>query len=106
VLPDLRYALQQRYKSIAAVYPVERLSAPPPNHIGYALPRAQNVQDAVKVFQLETESFPKDWNAFDSLGEAYEKAGQRQFALQAYKRSVELNTKNANGVTMIQKLEQ
>lgn len=99
-------AVVQRYKSIQAIYPADRLSPRPLNHIGYALLRAKQPEDAIKVFAFETEAFPKDWNAFDSLGEAYNEAGQKQLALQAYTRSADLNPKNTNGVNMIQKLKQ
>jgi predicted Zn-dependent protease len=64
------------------------------------------IEEAVKVIEFETESFPKDSNAFDTLGQAYNAAGQKQLASQAYKRSLELNPTNTNCIDMIQRLKQ
>jgi cytochrome c-type biogenesis protein CcmH/NrfG len=48
--------------------------------------------------------YPSDANAYDSLGEAYMEAGQKELAIKSYRRSLELDSKNDNAVTMLKKL--
>ena len=50
------------------------------------------------------QDYPKFWNAYDSLGEAYLKAGQKELAIQNYQKSVELNPQNQSGVDALKKL--
>jgi predicted negative regulator of RcsB-dependent stress response len=44
-------------------------------------------------------------NAYDSLGEAYLKAQDKQRALDAYRKSVELDAKNTNAKQIIDRIE-
>jgi CubicO group peptidase (beta-lactamase class C family) len=74
------------------------------NQLGYILLRENKVDEAIKVFELNVQEFPKRWNCYDSLGEAYMNAGQKELAIQNYERSLELNPKNTNGVDMLKKL--
>ena len=50
------------------------------------------------------QDYPKYWNAYDSIGEAYLKAGKKELALQNYEKSVELNPDNHNGIDALKKL--
>jgi len=50
------------------------------------------------------ELHPDSWNAYDSLGEAYLKDGNKELATKNYQKSVELNPKNENGVEALKKL--
>jgi CubicO group peptidase (beta-lactamase class C family) len=74
------------------------------NELGYALMGENKLDDAIKVFQLNVQEYPQGWNCYDSLGEAYMKAGQKELAIQNYEKSVELNPQNTNGVEMLKKL--
>lgn len=74
------------------------------NEIGYSLLRAGHVTDAVEVFRMNTQRHPDSWNAWDSFGEALEKAGSRQEAIDAYAKSVELNPDNKRGTAALSKL--
>jgi hypothetical protein len=49
--------------------------------------------------------YPKAFNPYDSLGEAYLKDGQKDLALANYKKSVELNPQNAGGIAAIKRIE-
>ncbi|MDX1941784.1 MAG: hypothetical protein SFU99_14585 [Saprospiraceae bacterium] len=51
--------------------------------IGYELLNQNKTEAAIKYFQLGTELYPASPNAFDSLAEAHEKAGNIEKALQA-----------------------
>ena len=48
--------------------------------------------------------FPKSSNVYDSLGEAYAKAGNRELAIQNYKRAIELDPKNTNAIDVVKRL--
>jgi Predicted membrane protein (DUF2306)/Tetratricopeptide repeat len=74
------------------------------NTLGYQLIHANKFNDAIRVFQLNVEEYPKSANAFDSLGEAYMDAGNKAQAIASYQKSLQLNPKNHNAVQMLQKL--
>ncbi|MBP6237166.1 MAG: tetratricopeptide repeat protein, partial [Saprospiraceae bacterium] len=61
---------------------------------------------AIKVLKLNTEEFPQSSNAHDSLGEAYYKNKQLDLALQYYKKSLELDSKNGDAKKMIKIIKQ
>jgi cytochrome c-type biogenesis protein CcmH/NrfG len=52
------------------------------------------------------QEYPKFWNAYDSLGEAYLNAGKKDLAAQNYQKSVELNPKNQSGIDALKKLSE
>ncbi|WP_373016053.1 serine hydrolase [Mucilaginibacter sp.] len=64
------------------------------NTLGYYLLRSGHEQDAIKIFSLNTITYPGSFNAYDSLGEAYLKIGDKAQGLANYKRSLELNPNN------------
>ena len=74
------------------------------NRIGYVLLRDKKVKDAVEVFKQNVADHPDSWNVFDSLGEAYAADGSTTLAIQAYKRSLELNPANTGGAEALKKL--
>lgn len=75
------------------------------NRLGYDLLGAQRVKDAIEVFRLNVEEHPQSANTYDSLGEAYAAAGDKEQAIKNYQRSVELNPGNTNGVEALKKLQ-
>jgi tetratricopeptide (TPR) repeat protein len=74
------------------------------NSAGYELLSSGHTGDALKIFRLIVKVFPNSANAFDSLGEAYLKAGDKPNALINYKRSLELNPQNDNAKKVIAEL--
>jgi hypothetical protein len=74
------------------------------NSLGYSFLRERRIEDAIRVFRLNVELFPKDANAHDSLGEAYMAAGRTELAVASYRKSLELDPKNDNAVAMLKKL--
>lgn len=75
------------------------------NGLGYRLLQTDRVDHAIAVFEMNREAFPDAWNVHDSLGEAYMTAGRRDEAITCYRRSLELNPDNANGVAMLERLQ-
>jgi hypothetical protein len=76
------------------------------NSAGYRLLSQQKVADAILVFQLNVELYPKSSNVYDSLGEAFMADNQKDLAIQNYRKSLELNPRNHNAEDMLKKLQQ
>jgi Flp pilus assembly protein TadD len=68
------------------------------NRLGYDLLREKRSADAIEILKLNVEMFPASANAHDSLGEAYAEAGDKERAVKAYAKSLDLNPKNRNVV--------
>ncbi|HET6892432.1 MAG TPA: serine hydrolase, partial [Pyrinomonadaceae bacterium] len=75
------------------------------NNLGYVLMRQKKLLEAIAIFKLNVEFYPKAWNTYDSLGEAYMTNGNKELAIGNYKKSLELNPQNSNGREMLKKLE-
>ena len=67
------------------------------NGLAYQFLQSGKDKEAIEIFKLNVETFPKSGNAYDSLGEAYLKNGNKELAIVNYKKSVELDPKNENG---------
>jgi CubicO group peptidase (beta-lactamase class C family) len=66
------------------------------NVLGYRLLQANKLAEAIEIFKLNVEAYPQSANAYDSLGEAYMRHGDKDLAITNYKKSLELNPKNTN----------
>jgi tetratricopeptide (TPR) repeat protein len=55
---------------------------------------------------MNVELFPKSWNVYDSLAEAYAVKGEKGLAIQYYERSLELNPDNQNAKDQLKNLRQ
>lgn len=75
------------------------------NNIGYALMKDNKINDAIKIFELNTKENPNSGDAFDSLGEGYFTIGSYEISKKYYKKSLELSPQNANAKEMILKIE-
>ena len=74
------------------------------NEWGYALIGKNEMQKAIEIFKLNITLYPNSWNAYDSLGESYQKAGHKNLAIKNYKKSLELNPENDNAVKMLKQI--
>jgi len=75
------------------------------NSIGYRLLySAKKVPEAIAVLKMNTEDFPESANTYDSLGEAYSVAGEKELAIKNYEKSVELNPKSQSSLDALKKL--
>ena len=74
------------------------------NGLGYKLLAAKKFSEAIEIFKLNVAAYPQSSNVYDSLGEAYMKAGDREQAIRNYRRSLELDPRNTNAVEMLKKL--
>ncbi len=100
-------AIVARYRELRRQKPDEYdYREPELNTLGYMLLGRGRTADAVEVFKLNVELFPQSANAYDSLGEAYAAAGNKELALANYRKSLELNPANAHAREVIERLEQ
>lgn len=74
------------------------------NALGYRLMAQDRFEAAIALLTLNTESYPSSANTFDSLGEAYMKAGRKADAIENYEKSLALNPGNTNAVAMLKVL--
>ncbi len=91
----------------AAVSEYRRLKAESPdaydsaeqrlNELGLDLIDRDRVKDAIEVFKLNVEAYPRAWNTYDSLGYGYMVDGRKDLAIPNYMKSVELNPDNQAG---------
>jgi CubicO group peptidase (beta-lactamase class C family) len=75
------------------------------NRYGYRFLQAGKVKEAIEVFKLNVEAFPKSSNVYDSLGEAYLANGDKELAITNYQKSVELDPSNTSGIEALKKLQ-
>jgi CubicO group peptidase (beta-lactamase class C family) len=76
------------------------------NALGYDALRAGKTEDAIRLFARNVREFPQSSNVYDSLGEAYAKAGQKALAIQNYEKSLALDPKNENAREQLGKLRE
>ncbi len=75
------------------------------NALGYSFMNNKLLDDAIKIFEFNVKLFPNSGNAFDSLGEAYYKKGDKMNALNNYKKAFSLDPANKGAKEFIDKLE-
>lgn len=74
------------------------------NNLGYSYLYAEEFEEAIKAFELNIKAYPDSYNVYDSLGEAYLKMGDKKNAKKYYKKSVELNPDNKDGIKALENL--
>jgi tetratricopeptide (TPR) repeat protein len=71
----------------------EIATEPDMNNYGYQLLGDGKVDSAIVVFQKNVKDYPKSWNVYDSLGEAYAVKGDKKKARENYNKALAM-TKN------------
>lgn len=71
------------------------------NDFGYELMKSKKVNEALEIFTLNTKLYPNGFNTFDSLGECLLLLGKKEEGIEAYKRSLQLNSENENARKII-----
>jgi len=75
------------------------------NRVGYDLLELDRKEAAIAAFEFNVAENPTSANAYDSMGEAYRKTGNRKKAIAAYRKSLELDPANENAVKMLTELK-
>lgn len=76
------------------------------NTLGYRLLQTGRTKDAIEIFKLNVEQFPKSSNVYDSLGEGYMNDGNTKLAIKNYEKSLKLNPDNENAKQMIERMKE
>src|SRR5246127_988168 len=97
-------AVRQYHEFKAATPAIYNFDEDELNSLGYELIQTKRFPEAIRILQLNVEAYPKSSNVYDSLGEAYMDDGQKSEAIANYRRSLAINPKNRNAVSMLQKL--
>ncbi len=83
-------------KELERTYPPEAFTEPLMNTVGYELLAKKQAAAATLVFERNLKLFPKSWNVYDSLAEAYAADGDVRAAIRFYEKSLAINPDNAN----------
>jgi tetratricopeptide (TPR) repeat protein len=75
------------------------------NGIGYMLLRSGQTGDALAILRRNADEHPTSSNVYDTLGEAYMNAGQKDLAIRNYERSLELDPNNRNAADQLEQLK-
>lgn len=97
--------IQQRFDGLSkefgyTIFPTEDFV----NNRAYRQLRAGNIDIALDLFLQNVKNHPSSWNAYDSLGEAFMKKGDKKSAIENYKKSLQLNPDNTDGKEMLERL--
>ncbi len=74
------------------------------NLAGYNLLTSGKAYEAAEVFKLNIQKFSGSFNAYDSYAEALMVMGKKKEAIANYRKSMELNPNNKNGIMMLKEL--
>jgi len=75
------------------------------NNLGHMLLDRNRAADAIAIFKLNAEEYPKSGEVYDSLAEAYEKDGRKELAIENYRKAVEIDPNDRHGKDKLKALE-
>jgi tetratricopeptide (TPR) repeat protein len=93
------------YDAIAKKYADFKPDQENMNDLGYTEMNSGHLPQALAIFQLNVQLYPDSWNVYDSLGEAYRKAGDKQQSIANYEKSLQLNPRNTSGARALEELK-
>jgi len=87
-------AIDKHNKALSKTYGIE-MTAPENfiNLLGYRYLVEKNYDEAIDIFKENVKRYPESANVYDSLGEAYEKSGNKEKAKENYSMAVVLGKK-------------
>jgi hypothetical protein len=97
-------AAKQYHELKAAAPDVYNFDEDELNGLGYQLVQAKKFPEAIRVFKLNVEAYPKSSNTYDSLGEGYMDAGDKLQAISNYQKALQLDPKKGSAISMLKTL--
>ncbi len=91
-------------KELERTYPPQAFTEPLLNTVGYELLAKKQPEAAALVLERNVKLYPKSWNVYDSLAEAYAADGDVRSAIRFYQKSLAINPDNANAKAALRKL--
>ena len=107
-------AAEQNYENLYDLYTLTRKQYPwfqiPEGHIntlGLQLVfNPKTSAQGINVFLLAAKLYPNSANLFDSLAEGYLFMGNREKAIESFRKSLELNSQNQNAIGRLEELQE
>ncbi len=75
------------------------------NSMAYQFMNMKQYPKAEQLFLLNIKFYPKSFNVYDSIGDLYELKGEREKAIENYKKAIKLNPKSAYTKEKLEELE-
>src|SRR5258706_4380989 len=75
------------------------------NLSGYKLWSINKIDEAIEIFKMNITAYPSSSNAYESLGEAYLKKGDKNRAETCFKESLRLDATNQDAIRMMKKIK-
>jgi cyclase len=75
------------------------------NILGYQLLWRDMKEEAIEVFKLNIQAYPKSVNPYDSLGEAYLASGDEELAIENYEKAVSIDPNFSSAVDALKRLK-
>jgi len=73
--------------------------------LGFQLMKANRTADAITIFKLNVEEYPKSDRVCGVLADAYQRSGQKNLAIGTYRKCLKLNPQNAEARSQLEALE-
>ena len=95
-----------QYRDLKANSPKDYIFQPRElNTVGYmVLQGLKDPKDAIEIFKLNIEMYPKYANGYDSLAEAYMENGEKDKAIKFYAKSLEMDPKNTSSIDKLNEI--
>jgi tetratricopeptide (TPR) repeat protein len=62
-------------------------------------------QDAIAIFKTNLQEYPKSASAYDGVGDAYSRSGQKESAIESYQNALKLDPHDRNAADALRKLK-
>jgi tetratricopeptide (TPR) repeat protein len=72
---------------------------------GHDLLGEGHLPQAIALFNLNVQNYPDSSRVYDSLGDAYTKSGQRELAIDNYKKAIERNPDNEHAKQRLREID-
>ncbi len=96
---------EKQYNLLLEKYGNDKKYAGIYNAYGYWLLSQEKVNEAIAAFKKQIELVPERANAYDSLGDAYKKAGKIKLAIEQYKKALEIDPNFKTSKNELEKLQ-
>ncbi len=95
----------EQYRLLLEKYGNDKKYAGVYNAYGYWLLSQEKVDEAIAAFKKQVELVPERANAYDSLGDAYKKAGKIKLAVEQYKKALKIDPNFKTSKIKLEKLQ-
>ena len=103
---DLASKIENHYKQLGELFGYEKKPAEEYlNRMGYRFMRMQQFDRSEQLFKLNASYYPDKFNVYDSLGDLYVATGDKEKAIENFKKALSLNSESAFTKEKLEKLE-